>query len=93
MTYTPADAKPPIQRLFLLGATMKAPASIVLGTMAIDPAEPSLFCRTAPAQFYRDEVRLDPPRDVSIELQSSKSIIDSGRSLYLEMSHRLATVR
>lgn len=66
---------------------MKAPRSIVSAAMNIDPAEPSLFFKAAPAPFARDEVRLDPPRDISLEVQSAKRIIDSGRSLYLAMTN------
>lgn len=72
---------------------MKAPTSIVLGAATIDPAAPSLFFRVTPACFARDEVRLNPPRDLSIELESAKKIIDSGRSLFLEMSGKVSTSR
>lgn len=69
---------------------MKAPRPIV-SAMNIDPAAPSLFFKTAPAQFARDEVRLNPPRDASLEVQSAKRIIDSGRSLYLEMTNKISS--
>lgn len=67
---------------------MKTVASIVFGSATLDPTAPSLFSRTSPAQFSRDEVRLTPPRNVSIDVENAKKIIDSGRSLFLEAHNK-----
>jgi len=69
---------------------MKSPTTIVWGSTTIDPTSPSLFLKTSPDQFSRDEVRLNPPRDKDAEINCAKSIIDSGRSLFLEMTYKAA---
>lgn len=69
---------------------MNIPRSVVLGSVVADPSVPTLFGRTNPQYFGRDEVLIQPPRDQRSDLEKVKEIVESGRSVYLELATRPA---